>query len=59
MATVKINNLTPNVDKYTWIVCMVVEGEVWFYGAWYEHQEAEAHAQARELNHGFVVRWEV
>lgn len=59
MATVKIHDLTPNVDKYTWLVCIVVDGEVWFYDAWREHQEAEAIEQARELGNAFVARWEV
>lgn len=54
MMNVMINNLPENVNKYRWFVCRAVDGEVWFYGAWFHDMEAEAKAQAREMN-GFVV----
>ena len=54
MMNVKINNLPTKLDRYQWIVCRAVDGDVWFYGAWYHGQEADAHAQAREVE-GFVV----
>lgn len=53
--TVKINNLPTNAHKYTYFVCRAVDGEIWFYGAWYATQEAEALAQAREVD-GFVAQ---
>lgn len=54
--TAEINN-TPNLDKYTWITATIWNGEIWFYGAWYANQKAEAEAQAREIN-GIVLKKE-
>lgn len=55
-ATIKINNLPSNYTKYTYFVCRAVNGEVWFYGAWYAHQLKGAARQAGELLDGFVVK---
>jgi len=54
---VKINDLPQNPDRYTYFVCRAVDGEVWFYGAWYAHQKAGAARQAAEID-GFVVKGE-
>ena len=51
---VTINDLPRNVNRYTWIVCRAVEGEVWYYSGWYAGQKADALAQAAEVD-GFVV----
>lgn len=56
--TVKINNLPTHYEKYTYFVCREFDGELWFYGAWYATQEAEATQQAREVD-GIVVKGEV
>ena len=45
-----VNNLPENMDKWGWIVARPVDGELWFYGAWYAEQGAEAQAQAREVD---------
>ena len=52
-----INNLPQNPERYTNFVCRAVDGEVWFYGAWYAHQAEEAARQAAEVD-GFVVKRE-
>ena len=52
--TVKINNLPQIPERFTYFVCRVVDGSVWFYGAWYAHQKAAAARQAAEID-GFVV----
>ena len=44
-----VNNLPTNLNRYGWVVARPVDGELWFYGAWYATQEAEAKAQAREV----------
>lgn len=54
MMNVMINNLSETATHRRWIVCRAVDGEVWFYAAWYYDQEVEARAQAREVG-GFVV----
>lgn len=54
--TVKINNLPANVERYGWLVCVAVDGEIWFYGAWAADEEAEAQARARQLANGLVVK---
>lgn len=56
-STIIINNLPQNPDRYTYFVCRAVDGEVWFYGAWYAHQAAGAARQAAEVD-GFVVKRE-
>lgn len=55
-ATVTINNLPANHTQYTYFVCRTVNGEAWFYGAWFAHQAAAAAHQAAELVDGFVVK---
>ena len=50
-----INNLPENVSKYAYLVCRAVDGEAWFYGAWFAHQLEGAARQAAEIN-GFVVK---
>lgn len=54
-ATIEINNLPSNYTQYTYLVCRAVNGQVWFYGAWYAHQLAGAARQAAEED-GFVVK---
>ena len=54
---VTINNLPTNPERYTYFVCRAVDGEVWFYGAWYAHQAEGAARQAAEVD-GFVVKRE-
>jgi len=56
--TVTINNLPTNTERYTYFVCRAVDGKIWFYGAWYATQEAEAARQAAEVD-GFVVKGEL
>lgn len=54
MMNVKINNLSERATHRKWIVCRVVDSDVWFYDAWpYNHEEG-AKAQALEVG-GFVV----
>ena len=48
----KVNNLPRNWEQYTHIVAREVEGELWFYGAWYD--EDGAWEQACEVG-GVVV----
>lgn len=52
-----VNNLPTNLTKYGYVVARAVDGELWFYGAWYATQEAEAKEQAREVD-GIVLRIE-
>lgn len=52
-----INNLPQNPNRYTYFVCRAVNGEVWFYGAWFAHQAEGAARQAAEVD-GFVVKRE-
>ena len=54
MMNMKINNLPEKATKFQYIVCHVVDGAVWFYGAWDGAHEADARRQAREIG-GFVV----
>lgn len=54
MMNVKINNFEGIATHRKWVVCRAVDGEVWFYDAWPYDREADAYAQAREIN-GFVV----
>lgn len=54
MMTVKINNMSESAKHCRWIVCRVVDGQVWYYGAWHYDRETEAQEQAREVG-GFVV----
>ena len=42
-----VNNLPSNIANYAWLTDSVVDGTMWFYGAW--NTEAEARAQAREI----------
>ena len=51
---VYVENLPANIDKFRYVVVRAVEGQVWFYGAWYAHQVKDAMEQAREVD-GFVV----
>ena len=55
--TAIVNNLPTNMSKYGYIVARAVDGDLWFYGAWYATQEAEAHEQAREVD-GLVLKVE-
>jgi hypothetical protein len=55
--TAIVNNLPRSINKYGYIVARAVEGELWFYGAWHEAQEAEAYQQAREVD-GLVLKVE-
>jgi hypothetical protein len=43
-----VNNLPTNLSKYAWITARAVDGELWFYGAWYD--EDGAREQAREID---------
>lgn len=52
--TAIVNNLPRDLNRYGYVVARAVEGELWFYGAWYATQEAEAAAQAREVD-GLVL----
>lgn len=54
-ATMNVNNLPENVSKYAYLVYRAVDGEAWFYGAWFAHQLEGAARQAAEIN-GFVVK---
>ena len=45
--TTTVNNLPANVTKYAWITARLVDGELWFYGAWQD--EAGAREQALEI----------
>lgn len=54
MMNMKINNLPTKATQFKYIVCHVVDGAVWFYGAWDGAHEADARRQAREIG-GFVV----
>lgn len=47
--TAIVNNLPTNLNRYGWIVARAYQGELWFYGAWYADQEADARTQAREV----------
>lgn len=47
--TAMVNNLPENMDKWGWIVARPVGGELWFYGAWYAEQGAEAQTEALEV----------
>lgn len=42
-----VNNLPANIANYAWLTASVVDGTMWFYGAW--NTEAEARVQAREI----------
>ena len=42
-----VNNLPANLSKYAWITAREVDGELWYYGAWYD--EEGARKQAREI----------
>lgn len=55
--TIEIHNLPRNPERYTYFVCRAVNGKVWFYGAWYAHQQEGAARQAAEVD-GFVVKRE-
>lgn len=50
-----VNDLPANLDKYAWITVRAVDGELWFYDAWYNEQDARE--QAHEIE-GFVLRVE-
>lgn len=54
---VTINNLPQNPERFTYFVCRVVSGQVWFYGAWFAHQAEGAARQAAEVD-GFIVKGE-
>lgn len=54
---VTINNLPQNPERFTYFVCRVVDGQVWFYGAWFAHQAEGAAQQAAEID-GIVVKGE-
>lgn len=56
--TAIVNDLPLNLEKYGYIVARAVEGELWFYDAWYATQEAEASEEAREVD-GFILKVEV
>lgn len=45
--TATVRNLPADLDRFGWVVAKVWDGELWFYGAWFIGQEAEAKAQAR------------
>ena len=49
-----VNNLPQNYNRFRYFVCRAIDGQVWFYGAWFAHQASDALAQAREVD-GFVV----
>jgi len=55
--TIEINNLPQHPERFTYFVCRVVDGEAWFYGAWYAHQAEGAAHQAAEVD-GIVVKGE-
>lgn len=37
---IKINNLPEYAHHYNWLVCRVVENELWFWGAFNKHDDA-------------------
>ena len=49
--TVTIYNLSPNHSRY--VVCRLVDGQLWFYTSWSDKDKAEAAAQ--EFENGLVV----
>ena len=55
--TVTINNLPTHPERFTWFVCRVVNGSIWFYGAWFEHQHEAAARQAAEVD-GILIKGE-
>lgn len=52
-----VENLPRDLSKWGWVVARAVDGELWYYGAWYAEDEAEAKAQAREID-GIVLKVE-
>lgn len=48
-----INNLPRYAAEYDYIVASVVDGDLWFYGAW--NDESRAYEVARSIN-GTVVK---
>ena len=53
--TATVNNLPANVGKYAWITARLVDGALWFYGAWYHREFADA--EASEIG-GIVLKIE-
>ena len=37
---VKVNNLPEYAKNYNWLVCRVVDGALWFWGAFNDHDKA-------------------
>ena len=37
---IKVNNLPEYAKNYNWLVCRVVDGELWFWGAFKDHDKA-------------------
>lgn len=55
--TATVFNLPESIEKYGFITVRAVDGDLWFYGAWYATQEADAHAEARAIG-GLVLKVE-
>ena len=53
-ATIKINNVAPDADRY--IVARLVEGELWYWGSW--EDEKAARRVADTFDNGIVVERE-
>lgn len=50
-----VNNLPTNLFKYAWITARAVDGELWYYGACNDKEDAQK--QAREID-GIVLKVE-
>ena len=35
-----VNNLPETFRNYNWLVCSVVDGELWYYGVYTDHDKA-------------------
>lgn len=35
-----VNNLPETFRNYNWLVCSVVDGELWYYGVYNDHDKA-------------------
>ena len=51
---IKVNNLPEYAKNYNWLVCRVVNGELWFWGAFNDHDKARE--IAIDVN-GTVLPW--
>lgn len=53
-ATIKINNVAPDADRY--IVARLIEGELWYWGSW--EDKMAARRIAHTFDNGIVVERE-